>query len=410
MSDSKKLLHFIERFNISRFSHLSSISKNMISKIVSIMEKAVRTCNKNTWISSELNVSNDFPKGNNYSNVVKEIKQEFENQSKVGKQYSFTIGSRKFQIYLIKPLTGSQNRNRIYKMLDKMIFRIYVWLFVCSHFASPMCSPDISIYIYMTNHKKLLPEIDHKPLAEIHANTAFTFACPLTSNEIYIFRNEEWFKVLIHESFHCFGLDFALLSEENTEKSMFSIFPIACKLRFYETYTEIWAEIINVIFISVNSYTCKEDTIDIHNLSKIIENHLHNEQIFSLFQCSKVLHHLGLKYRELYEKTGQASLLRNQRYKENTHVFSYYILKCNILFHYNDFIEWFVKNNNSSIQFTKTQENIHRLFEFVKEKYNSQEYLRTMEIFENWWLLSKKENHNGNRKMELETMRMSISE
>lgn len=76
------------------------------------------------------------------------------------------------------------------------------------------------------------------------------------------------------------------------------------------------------------------------------------------------------------------------------------------MFHYNDFIEWCVKNNNSSIQFTKTQENIHRLFEFVKEKYNSQEYLRTMEIFENWWLLSKK----GNQKMELETMRMSISE
>ena len=45
---------------------------------------------------------------------------------------------------------------------------------------------------------------------------------------------------------------------------------------------------------------------------------------------------------------------------------------------------------------------------YKKEKYNSPEYLRTIEIFENWFWLSKKGNKNG--KMELETMRMSISE
>jgi hypothetical protein len=382
----------------------------MILKIVDTMEQAVKTCNKNTWRHSILNVSNTFPKGENYANVVEEIKQEFENQSKVGKQYSFTIGSRTFTISLIRPIIGSQNTKTIYKMLDKMIYRIYIWLYICNHFASPICSPDISIYIYMTNHKKLLPEIDYKPLDEIHANTAFTFACPLDSNEIYIFRNEEWFKVLIHESFHCFGLDFARLPEEEAEKKMFSIFPVACNLRFYETYTEIWAEIINVIFISVNSYSCSENTINIHRLSKIIENHLYNEQIFSLFQCSKVLHHLGLKYRDLYETTERATQLRHQRYRENTHVFSYYILKCIIMFHYNDFIEWCVKYNDSSIQFTKTQENIDQLFKFVKSKYNSSEYLRTIEIFENWFWFSKEGNQIGNQKMELETMRMSISE
>jgi hypothetical protein len=408
MSDSKKILYFIKKFNISRFSKLSPDSKKMIKNLVNIMEEAVHNYSKNKLINSILDVSNKFPKGKNYSHVVEVIKQEFENQPKVGKQYSFSIGSRNFTIYLIKPTIGSQNTNTIYKMFDKTIYKIYIWLFICNHFASPMCSPDVTIYIYMTNHKKMLPEIDYKPLDKIHANTAFTFACPLTSNEIYVFRNEEWFKVLIHESFHCFGLDFALLPEEEAEKKMFSIFPISCNLRFYETYTEIWAEIINVIFISVNTYPYKEKTIDIHKLSKIIENHLYNEQVFSLFQCSKVLHHLGLKYRELYETTEHSTLLRNERYKENTHVFSYYILKCIIMFHYNDFIEWCIKYNGGSIQFTKTQENINRLFEFVKEKYNSPEYLRTIEIFENWFWLSKKGNKNG--KMELETMRMSISE
>lgn len=403
MSDSKKILHFIKQFNISRFSHLSNISKSMISKIVDCMEQATKSYNKNTCIKTILDLSHTFPRGKNYNHIVEEIKQDFENQPKIGKQYSFSIGSRNFTVYLIKPYSDSQNG--LYKMFDKMIYKIYIWLFICDHFSNSLCSPDVKIYIYMTNHKKRLPEISFKPLDEIHANTAFTFACPITSNEIYVFRNEEWFKVLIHESFHCFGLDFATLPEEEAEKNMFSIFPISCNLRFYETYTEIWAEIINVLFISVNSYPCHESVINIHRLSKIIENHLYHEQIFSLFQCTKVLHHLGLKYKDLYEISDRAKLLRHERYKENTHVFSYYILKCIIMFHYNDFIEWCIKHNNGSIQFTKTQDNILRLFKFVKSKYNSTEYLRTIEIFEKWFWFSKKGDHNV-----MNTMRMSISE
>ena len=96
------------------------------------MEEAVKRCNKNTWTNSILDVSSDFPKGKNYSNVVQEIKEEFENQSKIGKQYSFTIGSRNFNIYLIKPITSSQNPPSIYKMLDKMVYRMYIWLYICN--------------------------------------------------------------------------------------------------------------------------------------------------------------------------------------------------------------------------------------------------------------------------------------
>jgi hypothetical protein len=259
----------------------------------------------------------------------------------------------------------------------------------------------------MTNHKKMLPEINNELLDGVHANTAFTFACPTASNEIYIFRNEEWFKVFIHESFHCFGLDFSTLSEaeKETEKKMFSIFPVKCNLRLYETYTETWGEIINTIFISVNTYSCNENKINMNKLSKTIENHLYNEQMFSLFQCSKVLHYLNIKYRELYEKKDHA----HETYREKTHIFSYYILKSIVIFYYNDFIEWCIIHNNNSIQFTQTQENINQFFEFIKSKYNSHDFLRTIEIFENWFWFSKERNQY-NKKWELKTMRMSISE
>jgi len=404
MSDSKHLLSFIKKYNIPRFSNLSDKSKILISKIVDKMEEAVRTWDR-LYNDSILDVSNSFPKGMNYNHIIEEIKQDFENQPKIGKKYSFSIGSRIFNIYLISPIKGSPIK--MYNKFDKMINKMYIWLFICSQFANDICSPTINIYIYLTEHKKKIPEISYTPIDEIHANTAFTYACPVASNEIYVFRQEEWFKVFIHESFHSFGLDFATMSEEETENKMFSIFPLKCDLRFYETYTEMWAEIINVIFISANSYSCNEKTININKLSNIIENHLHNEQLFSLFQCSKVLHHMGIKYRELYEMNEHSIKIRNQRYNEKTHVFSYYILKCITMFYYNDFIEWCCIHNNMSIQFTKTQENINKLIEFIKSRYNSKDFLRTIEIFENQ---IRKENIQQNIKMESETMRMSISE
>jgi hypothetical protein len=405
MSDSKKLLLFIKKFNIPMFSKLSEPSKKMISNIVNKMEEAAKSWSE--YKDNILDLSHDFPKGNSYDHIVMEIKEEFENQTKIGKQFLFSIGSRNFNIYIIKPIVGSQNTRAIYKMFDKMIYKIYIWLFICNHYSNPACSPDIAIYIYMTNHKKMLPEINNKLLDGVHANTAFTFACPTASNEIYIFRNEEWFKVFIHESFHCFGLDFSTLSEaeKETEKKMFSIFPVKCNLRLYETYTETWAEIINTIFISVNTYSCNENKINMNKLSKTIENHLYNEQMFSLFQCSKVLHYLNIKYRELYEKKDHAQ----ETYREKTHIFSYYILKSIVIFYYNDFIEWCIIHNNNSIQFTQTQENINQFFEFIKSKYNSDDYLRTIEIFENWFWFSKERNQY-NKKWELKTMRMSISE
>ena len=402
MSDSKQLLYFMKKFSIKKLSTLSQTSLAMVSKIVEQMELAVKS-----WTGCKetvLHISKQFPKGNGYHHIVEEIKQTFENQTKIGKHYTFTIGSRVFNIHLIKP--ALQEDVKIYKKFDKMVFKIYIWLFICNHFANAMCSPSITIYVYMTNHKKKLPIIDHAVVDQINANTAFTSACPLASNEIYIFREEEWFKVLIHESFHAFGLDFATMQEEDAEKQMFSIFPVMCKLRFYETYTESWAEIIHVIFVSVNTYP-SESMIDIRKLAKIIERNIYNEQIFSMFQCTKVLQHMGLKYRQLYEMTDQAKKLRHERYKEETHVFSYYVLKCIIMFHYNEFIEWCSLYNNGSIQFTKTPENIQRLFEFIKARYNSVEYLKTIEIFENWFS-AQGVKYEG--KMESETMRMSISE
>jgi hypothetical protein len=67
--------------------------------------------------------------------------------------------------------------------------------------------------LYFTNYLKILPPANGSIIDQEHANTAFTTSCK-TNTEINLFREEEWFKVLVHETFHCMGLDFS--SEDPT--------------------------------------------------------------------------------------------------------------------------------------------------------------------------------------------------
>jgi len=365
---------------------ISEPAKIMIYDIVKKMEHAVKSYTDSTIVVHS--PFTELKKGIHYEHIVEKIKMDIENLPKIGKQFSFSIGSRHFNIYLIKPLNKNMyNKSSFEKDCLKKIRKIYVWLSVVCQFANPICSPNLDIYIYLTDHKKKLPENTNEPLDEIHANTAFTMACPIRANEIYIFREEEWFKVLIHESFHSFGLDFAVMSEKETNVKLFSIFPVITDgIRFYEAYTEFWAEVINIVFISVNSFPCNMgSSLDMEFVFDTIRSHLYNEQIFSLFQCAKVLNHFGLKYRELYDSSQHAIHMRNALYREKTQVFSYYILKCIMMYYYNDFIELCYKNNNQSIQFIKTQSNINSFIDFIKKRHNSAEFLRTIGIFEDWF-------------------------
>jgi len=413
MNSGSKIVKFIESLekNIqsnhnkdSIFPETIAISKksmSLIHKIMQQMELATKS-----WNVTEIKSTKIFniPKGDHYIHIIEEIKDILENNTTIGKKYSFSIGSRTFHINIVDFILSNNEERTCVKKMDIMIRKIYVWLFVCSYFSNAECSPIINIYIYLTKKMKLLPK-NNAVLDTIHINTAFTTVCSKKNNEIYIYRKEEWFKVLIHESFHSFGLDFASMDDENNNKQMFSIFPIKCDLRLYETYTETWAEMINVIFVSVNSYSCNERYINMHKLKEIIEKNMYNEIIFSMFQCAKVLHHNNLKYRELYEKSNE-SIIKRMNYKENTNVFSYYIVKAILIYHYNDFIEWCYANNGS-IRFEQNEKNIYSFIHFIKSNYKSNAFLRTMQFLENWFSQNKNKHAE---KWELQTSRMSITE
>jgi hypothetical protein len=269
---------------------------------------------------------------------------------------------------------------------------MYIWLFVICAFIGidSECSPQLTIYWYLTSQTKKMPTNSGEDIDEINANTGFTMACPSVANSIYIYRREEWFKVFIHETIHSFGVDFARMPEEEVNNAIFQMFGIQCDLRLYEAYTETWAEIIHAIFICMTPP------------QEVVEVTLNNERMFSLFQKTKVLDHHRLKYRELC-KANNSGERRTKKYSEKTPVFSYYVLKSILMFHYNDFIEWCAENNGS-IVFQKTERNVRKFIEFIRDHRQSPKYIESIEHYQNWFSQNRHKEH-----IHMNTLRMSVS-
>jgi len=132
---------------------------------------------------------------------------------------------------------------------------------------------------------------------------------------IYIYRKEEVLKVIFHELIHYYKLDHKEL--DNHQSKIYKKFKIIHPESFleetnksiHESYTEYIALKYHIAIISY--YTGVS--------SKII---YHYEKIWSLYQVCKILKHYKMNnFKDLYIK----------EFVENSHVFSYYIIKFYLL-------------------------------------------------------------------------------
>ena len=283
------------------------------------------------------------------------------------------------------------------KRYNKYVDTIIMWLYILNKYSSPNCSKVITIYLYLTSLRKKLPNNKIDVLNENNVNTAFTTSCQYNT-EIIIFRSEEWFKVLLHETFHSFGLDFSDMNTTKCNKEILNIFKVSSKVNLYEAYVECWAEILNALFCSFFIMKNKRDFEEFVLNAEILIN---IERYYSFFQMVKTLKFMGLNYVDLYSGNGRVGL-----YKEKTSVLSYYIIKLILINNFQDFLEWCYTYNNSLLQFNKTFQNQMRFCEFIKLHYKSKTFINDIsntEIFIN--KLKKKENEYL-----LTNMRMSICE
>ena len=257
-------------------------------------------------------------------------------------------------------------------IIENMIYKMNLWLSIAIEQANNECSNKLDIYLFLTDHKKILPEHSNH-IDKINVNTAFTTSCS-SHNRAYIYRKEEWFKVFIHETFHCLGLDFSNMdtSESNTIiNTMFST--NIGDVRLYESYCETWAETFNLVFIAFIKTPSK---IDYKSMFEIFQKMYNEELTFSIYQMVTILNQQNIRYVDLIRSN------KGLMYNEKTNAFSYYILKTINMFHMNHFLSWCKKNNTNIINFTNTQENISKYCDFIRKRYSNDEFLKTIKYIE----------------------------
>lgn len=271
-------------------------------------------------------------------------------------QYTFVLPSgRTIHLKLWSPASKKDIRSRIAD--------IQSWFHFLDPLVSAECSQELTIFLYWTHHTKKFPISSTKTtqilLDVVHVNSAFTYHCK-KQNEICIFREEEWFRALIHESMHAFGMDFSNMNTTNlTKKLKKEAFQgILCTdLGMYEAYTETWAEIL-VILIRVFQSTHEKQpissvqggavpcTLQPKNIGgrspyrfvkTTIQNCIYYEKCWAMSQATKVLRFYQLTYQDLLD----GAMYQEDRVK----VFSYYIIKALLMSHVEAFVFWcYLKN------------------------------------------------------------------
>ena len=246
-----------------------------------------------------------------------------------------------------------------------------------SDFAPKHClQPPIHIYIYLTHAQKTIHHSEEVvDIGEENVNTAFTTSCDPHQHqpphikethppkEIILFRQEEVFKVLIHELFHTLGLDFSnnQSQTQQTANMLREYLNINLPdLRLFETYTETWACILNTICLSVWDNHSQTET----ETERQIQSRFQKERLFSLWQASKVIHYNQTSHSHLNQKClkptscflsptnrtkrqtksknkTQKQNLNKREYKENTQVFCYFLLKAAVFQKIDTFVTQF---------------------------------------------------------------------
>jgi len=317
--------------------------------------------------------------------------------------YSFNVFNRHVTIHflledsVIDPVVHTRTYN---EYVDKIL----IWLYIVNEYSSKKCSKRITIFIYMTSLKKVLPGTSTAVLDQTHVNTAFTTTCPVVS-EIVVFREEEWFKVLIHETFHNFGLDFSDMNTEACHAHLLSLFPVKSKVNLFEAYCEFWAEIMNVVFCSFYILRNKNDeAVFMTNFNFLINL----ERTFSFFQMAKVLSFMGIRYLDLYSSRKESVLIRNTLYREKTNVLAYFVVTTVLLNNYQGFLEWCDNNNTALLQFKKTSNNMSKFCDFIEANYRCKSMLSGSTCMESF--LDKLKKKRLKDEDVLRTLRMSVCE
>ena len=424
---SKKLMAFFLKQNCLKGNEcLTRLTQSLLKRFYKELDQANETIESllkregYQLTIQNISTASEVPKPKlfNSSAFPEEVRKHIDHKSHLCFSYTFSLFNREINV---KFIVEDPNDKNLITNYNDYVKKVLVWFAFIHPYSSRQCSKSLTVYVYFTSLSKVLPNSNIHVLEENNVNTAFTYTCRVDS-EIVVFRKEEWFKVLIHETMHNFALDFSDMNYKDVDQKIVELFPVTTRGNSFEAYTELWAEIMNAVFCSYYMLSTSEKNKE-NEFLKNFEFFIAFEKVFGIFQMVKALNFMGLKYQELYDESQKAQIMRKTFYKEKTNVLSYYVIRVILLTNYQGFLKWCIKNNGINlIQFKKSSATMVAFFGFVKDHYKKKALLSSVtqmeKVLEN--LKNKKIGNNsksnslalGKKEFDFITnsMRMSICE
>ena len=302
--------------------------------------------------------------------------KKIHNESNFYIKYNFSIKQRSVTVNFI---TFNEDIGFHIEKYNNYIENIYIWFYIASQHAFNYCSKNLHIYIYLTDLKRMLPQSNVHIIGADNVNGGVSNICVKNSiSEIVIYRKEEWFKVLIHETFHNYGLDFSDLQIDSVKSNFKNLFPIKSDFEVFEAYTEFWGEFINLCFISYITLKENDEVDNQEKFLQLLRELMYIEKSYSMLQCVKILNHMGLEYEDLFTINKVSNIKRSNLYKEKTNIFPYFILKNILMYFSEDFLIFNNKNNTSLLRFQKTNNNLQNFYLFTEKYHNNKLFLQDM--------------------------------
>jgi hypothetical protein len=348
--------------------HFKSVIKTLYNDMRNASLWANNTFDKSKIVINKIDIISQIPRPDGFNSrwIDSEIKQHIFNNSSYKLGYKFHINKRRVNVNFVL-------ENDIHKdIYCNYIKDIMTWISIADKYSCNSCGKELNLYIYMTNIKKHLPRNRWDTISSMEVNSGLSDMCRRQS-EIIIFRKEEWFKLLIHETFHNYGLDFSVMNINKLTSIMKNHFHIESEFLMFETYTEFWARLINVMFCTFKI----EDNVKFTDFYMFFQVLYYYERLFSILQCCKILSFMNLTFDMLINKKDKSLSL--QLYKESTNVFPYYIAMSILMIDPINFVNWCGENNINIFRFQKTDETITSFGNYIVNESSKEKTLQTFE-------------------------------
>ena len=324
---------------------------------------------------------------------------------------------------IINVITYSKISIKLLEKYDKLVKNMIVQIYLINDLIkNNNCSEEsLNIYLFLTPFKRELTKNQEKILGSLNVNGGFCYGC-ISNGEIVVYREEELFKVFTHELLHNFGLDlyiwdfmYKVKINNSKENKIYYNFlnnfnlPRENNLGIQECLIEFWAEFFNNVIYSF-IYSKNYNTLTFNEQFKLYKDTFDSimelEILHSFMQTTKILYYNNLSYSDLFIKNRLFS------YKEDTHIFSYYILKLFLLFDYKEFINSKISvKKNYSLIFSHSLYNMQKFLNYlILIAKNNKVIINFKFIRELYINIKLIENKNVNIKFLLNNLRISLLE